>query len=258
MSSELRSPQNALFEHFAAVARALGHGHRLAILELLAQGERSVEGLAALCGLTVANASQHLQHLRRAGLVTARKHGKHVFYRLADEAVVTLIRALQRIAERNVAEVERVLSNHFRTRDGLEPVSGKDLLHRLRKDAVTLVDVRPPEEFSAGHIPGAINIPLKDLSRRIKELPPAKEVVAYCRGPYCVLSYEAVRILRGRGLNARRLVEGYPEWKAAGLPLKAVTATRAGQTGSLDPDFSGSRNTAQPLMPRPGKSRRDG
>jgi rhodanese-related sulfurtransferase/DNA-binding MarR family transcriptional regulator len=220
MSSQSPNPECALLEQFAAVAKALGHGHRLALLQLLAQGERSVEALARLADLTVANASQHLQHLRRAGLVAARKDGKRVLYRLADEAVVTLMRTLRGIAERNLAEVERIVASYFRGRDQLEPVSARELTRRMRDGLVTVVDVRPAEEFLAGHIPGALNIPVNELGRRIKELPAAQEVVAYCRGPYCVLSYEAVSLLRRRGFKARRLAVGYPEWKAAGHPLK--------------------------------------
>jgi rhodanese-related sulfurtransferase/predicted transcriptional regulator len=220
MSSD--NPKRTLFEHFAATAKALGSGHRLELLEHLAQSERGVEALARLSGLSIANASQHLQHLRRAGLVVARKQGKHVLYRLADEAVVTLLAALRRTAERNVAEVEKLIATHFHTRDGLEPVSREELMRRMRRGLVTVLDVRPSEEFAAGHLPGAINIPLKELKRRLGELPSGKEVVAYCRGPYCVLSYEAVAKLRRRGFRARRLEEGYPEWKASGLPLEVT------------------------------------
>jgi len=217
------NPKRTLFEHFAAVAKALGSGHRLELVELLAQGERSVEVLAQLAGLSLANASQHLQHLRRAGLVTSRKQGKRVLYRLADEAVMTLLASLRQIAERNVADVERVVASYFRERDSLEPVSRKELMRRMRARLVTVIDVRPEEEFAAGHIRGAINVPLKDLKRRLGELPSGQEVVAYCRGPYCVLSYEAVAALRKRGFKALRLEDGYPEWKAARLPVEIAS-----------------------------------
>lgn len=220
MSSD--NPKRMLFERFAATAKALGSGHRLELLEHLAQGERGVEALARLSGLSIANASQHLQHLRRAGIVAARRNGKHILYRVADEAVVTLLGSLRRIAERNVAEVEKLIATHFHTRDGLEPVSREELMRRMRRGVVTVLDVRPSEEFAAGHLPGAINVPLKELSRRIGELPRSREVVAYCRGPYCVLSYEAVTTLRRRGFRARRLEEGYPEWKVSGLPLEVT------------------------------------
>ncbi len=222
MSSE--NPKRMLFEQFAAVARTLGNGHRLELLELLAQGERSVERLAELSGLAIANASQHLQNLRRAGLVTTRREGKRIFYRLSDETVVSLLGSLRKVAERNVAEVERVVAGYFRERDSLEPVSRQELIRRMRRGLATVIDVRPQEEFAAGHISGAINVPLKDLARRLKELPSTKEVVAYCRGPYCVLSYEAVWALRHRGFKARRLEDGYPEWKIAGLPVELQSA----------------------------------
>lgn len=213
-----------LYEHFAEVARALGNGHRLELLELLAQGERSVEELTELAGLALANASQHLQHLRRAGLVASRKEGRFVFYRLADDAVVRLMGSLREVAERNYAEAARVVELYFRQRDALEPVSREELLRRKREGSVTVLDVRPAEEFAAGHIEGAVNIPIKELERRLAEVGRSREVVAYCRGPYCVMSYEAVARLRERGFKVRRLVDGYPEWRLAGLPVAAGLA----------------------------------
>ena len=216
------SPKRALYAQFALIARAAGHPHRLELLELMAQGERSVEALAAAAGLSVANASQHLQSLRRAGLAAARKSGKQVFYHLADDAALALTASLRRIAERNLAEVGRVVAGYFRRRDALEPVKPSDLLKRLKRGEVTVLDVRPPEEFAAGHLPGALNIPLKELRRRLDELPKRREVVAYCRGPYCVLAWEAVAALRGAGRKARRLADGFPEWRAAGLPVEAA------------------------------------
>jgi rhodanese-related sulfurtransferase/predicted transcriptional regulator len=218
MSSQ--NPKRAMFEHLAAVARGLGSAHRIELLELLAQTERSVEELAGLSGLTIANASQHLQQLRRFGLVEARREGKRVIYRLADPEVVALLGALSRVTQRNVGAVEKVLNSYFRERDNLEPVSRKELLRRMRDGLVTLIDTRPEEEFSAGHLPGAINLPLSELKRRLRELPRDQEIVAYCRGPYCVLSYETVAELRRRGFKALRLEDGYPEWKAAGLPVE--------------------------------------
>jgi rhodanese-related sulfurtransferase/predicted transcriptional regulator len=218
MSSE--SPKRKLFAEFAAVARAVGHEHRLELLEHLGQGERSVESLAERLGLSMANASQHLQHLRRAGLVASRRDGKYVLYRVADDAVVDLLSGLRRVAERTVAEVDRLLSGYFR--DSLEPVGRTDLLDRMRDGLVTVLDVRPEDEFALGHLPGAVNIPLADLERRLADLPPDQELIAYCRGPYCVLSFEAVAKLRRRGYRARRLEDGYPEWKAAGLPVEAA------------------------------------
>ena len=218
MSTE--NPKRAMFEQFAAVARSIGSAHRLELLELLAQIERSVEELAGLSGLTIANASQHLQQLRRSGLVESRRDGKRVLYTLADGEVVALLGALRRITERNVGAVEKVLNSYFRERDNLEPVSRKELLRRMREGLVTVIDTRPAEEFAAGHLPGALNVPLRELKRRLREIPLDQAIVAYCRGAYCVLSYEAVAELRKRGFKALRLEEGYPEWRAAGLPVE--------------------------------------
>ncbi len=217
MSSQ--SPKQELFAQFAVVAKTLGHAHRLELLEQLAQGERSVEALADKVGLSIANASQHLQQIRRAGLATSRRDGKFVCYQLAGDSVLDLLAALRRIAEQNSAEVERLVRNYFNDRDALEPVSRKELMKRSRARTVTVLDVRPEDEFVLGHLPGAVNIPLRALATRLAELDPSHEIVAYCRGPYCVLSYEAVAALRGRGFKARRLEDGLPEWRAAGLPV---------------------------------------
>jgi ArsR family transcriptional regulator len=217
MSSE--SPKHILFRQFAAVAKAAAHPHRLELLEQLAQGERSVDVLADRIRLSVANASQHLQHMRRGGLVTAERKGKFVFYRLASDAVLDLVAALRRVAELQSAEVERVVRSYFEDRDALEAVTRRELMDRLRAGLVTVLDVRPRDEFALGHLPDAINVPLGELERRLTELDPAREIVAYCRGPYCVLSYEAVAQLRARGFTVRRLEDGYPEWRAAGLPV---------------------------------------
>tara|TARA_R110002124_G_scaffold227168_3_gene392430 strand:+ start:19707 stop:20366 length:660 start_codon:yes stop_codon:yes gene_type:complete len=215
-------PKQALYSEFASVARALGSQHRLDILEHLAQGERGVEALAERVGLSVANASQHLQQLRRAGLVTSRRNGKFVLYRLADDSVLGLMAALSGIAERNLAEVDRIRRAYFDERDNMEPVSREELLQRTRDDLVTVLDVRPPDEFAVGHVPGAVNIPLSELEARLTELDPAHEIVAYCRGPWCVLSFEAVAALRARGFTVRRLEDGLPEWRAAGLPVEHI------------------------------------
>ena len=223
-----QSPKLALFAQFADIAKTLGHAHRLDLLEHVAQGERSVETLAQRAGLSIANASQHLQQLRRAGLVTARRDGKFIYYRLTDNSVLDLLAALHQIAERNVAEVERILRSYFYNRDSLEPISRKELQHRLRRGSVTVLDVRPEDEFVLGHVPGALSIPLGVLKKRLSELDPSKEIVAYCRGPYCVLSFEAVALLRERGFNVRRLEDGLPEWRAAGLPV--VTGAAASRS----------------------------
>lgn len=214
-------PKQAIYESLADVAQALGHAHRLELLEHIAQGERSVEELSVRAGIAFANTSRHLQILRRARLVETERRGKHVLYRLAGDAeIVTLISALARVGERNMAEIDRVKADYFRARDGLEAVSREELVSRLEDDLVIVLDVRPEDEFAVGHLPGALNIPLAELERRLSELPPDREIVAYCRGPYCVLSFEAVAALRAQGYLVRRLEDGYPEWKAAGLPVK--------------------------------------
>jgi rhodanese-related sulfurtransferase len=214
-------PKQKIFASLAGVAQALGHAHRIELIEHIAQGERSVEVLSARTGLSFANTSRHLQILRRARLVETERRGKHVLYSLAgDTAVVELMLALGRVGERNVAEIDRVMDDYFRDRDALEPVLREDLVARLRDGLVSVLDVRPEDEFTLGHVPGAINIPLGELERRLRELPMDREIVAYCRGPYCVLSFEAVAALRVRGFKARRLEDGLPEWKAAGLPLE--------------------------------------
>ncbi|MEK4031988.1 metalloregulator ArsR/SmtB family transcription factor [Methylocystis sp. IM3] len=214
-----QSPKQALFAEFAAVARAFGHAHRLELLEQLAQGERSVEILAQKTGLSIANASQHLQQMRRAGMVSPRRDGKFVYYRLADDGVLDVLAALRRIAERNVAEVERIVRSYFDDRDSLEPVSREELAERLRAGTVTVLDVRPEDEFALGHVPGALNIPLHALEARLSELNRSQEIVAYCRSAFCVLSYEAVAALRARGFEAHRLEDGFPEWRSAELPV---------------------------------------
>lgn len=213
------SPKHALFAEFASVARAIGHPHRLEILEHLAQGERGVDALSSRLGLSIANASQHLQQLRRAGLVTSRREGKFILYHLADDKVLALLSSLRQVAERNIAEVDRIVRGYFAGRDSMEPVSRTELFERMRDGLVTVLDVRPADEFESGHLPGAVNIPLSELEVRLAELDPSQEVVAYCRGAYCVLSFEAVAQLRARGLMARRLEDGLPEWRAAGLPI---------------------------------------
>lgn len=214
-------PKRALFAELAAVARALGHEHRVELLEHLAQGERSVEALARLTGLSMANASQHLQQLRRAGLLDARRNGKFVLYRLADDGVVQLMSVLRQTAERNVASVGALLARYFDGQDGLEPIGRTDLVDRAQAGLVTVIDVRPREEFDLGHVPGAVSVPLEELDARLAEFDPAMEIVAYCRGAYCLLAVEAVARLRAKGFSARRMKDGMPEWRAAGLPVAA-------------------------------------
>ncbi len=212
--------KSLLFAEFARVSKALGSGNRLELLEFLAQGERSVDTLAKLSGLSVANTSRHLQVLRQAGLVSARKEGLFVHYSVSGEGVVKLLAALQEVAQHNVAEVTKLVNTYLTSKDSLEPVSVQDLADRMRSGLVTIVDVRPQEEFAAGHLLGAINMPLADLEKNLTSLPPDREIIAYCRGPFCLLSFEAVAQLRNRGLKARRLETGFPEWKVAGLPVE--------------------------------------
>lgn len=210
-----------VYAQLARVGKALSSGNRLELLEFVAQGPRSVEELASMTRLSVANASKHLQELRRSGLVQARKEGLRVFYEVAGADVVDLIAALGRVAETRLAELEQILRTYIVARDDLEPVPAAELMERVKLGLVTVLDVRPSEEFAAGHLPGAVNVPVDDLARRLKKLPKTREVIAYCRGPYCLLSVDAVALLRKKGYKARRLEDGFPEWKAAGLPVEA-------------------------------------
>lgn len=219
------SPQpSQRFDALAEIAKTLGQAHRLALLEHIAQGERAVERLAELSGLSVANTSQHLQHLRRAGFVQTRRDGKRVLYRLGAGPIAPLLAALRGYAEHQHAEIRDVIADSIHQRDRLDGISIEELLGMLDSGSVVLLDVRPPEEFAQGHLPGAINIPTEDLERRLADLPAGTDIVAYCRGPYCVLSTDAVAALRAHGMPARRLEAGFPEWKAAGLQVEAARA----------------------------------
>ncbi len=209
-----------LYGAIGRVALALGSAGRLQILEFVAQGERSVDTLAAMTGLSVANTSKHLQALRQAGLVSARKAGLRVFYSIAGDDVAALLLALREVSEHRVAEVEGLLRTWLAHRDEMEAVPAREVLERAKKGLVVVLDVRPAEEFSAGHLPGAVNIPIHELEKRLRELPKRKEVIAYCRGPYCLMSYDAVSLLRKKGFKARRLEAGLPEWRAAGLRVE--------------------------------------
>jgi len=208
-----------LYEAIGRVGLALGSAGRLQILEFVAQGERSVDTLATMTGLSVANTSKHLQALRQAGLVYARKEGLRVYYSIAGNDVAVLLSALREVSEHRVAEVEVLLQTWLAHRDEMEAVPAKEVLERAKNGLVVVLDVRPSEEYAAGHLPGAVNIPIHELEKRLKELPRRKEVIAYCRGPYCLMSYDAVALLRKKGLKARRLEAGLPEWRSAGLPV---------------------------------------
>src|SRR2546421_2746641 len=216
----MSTAKHDIFANLARIGTALSSPTRIEFLELLAQAERSVDELAKLTGATVANTSQHLQKLRQAGLVVGRKAGLYVFYRLAGDEVVALLSAVSRVGEAYVAEVDRIVRLYLTHKDNLEPVPAKELLERARKGLVTVLDVRPAREYQAGHVPGAINIPVHELEKRLKELPPRREIIAYCRGPYCLMSYDAVALLRKKGRKARRMEAGLPEWRLAGLPLE--------------------------------------
>jgi rhodanese-related sulfurtransferase len=214
-----RDFKDAFFVELAATASAFGSPKRLELLDLLAQGERSVETLAAQAALSVANTSRHLQILKTARLVGSRKEGQRVLYRLADSRVFESYRDLRELAQSRGAEIGRLAGLYFSSVDGLEPIGKEELLRRLRRRDALILDVRPAEEYAAGHIAGARSFPLAELSKRLAELPRARQVVAYCRGPFCVLAAEAVRLLRAHGVQARRFAEGFPEWRDAGLPI---------------------------------------
>jgi rhodanese-related sulfurtransferase len=215
-----REVKQTLYEQFARLGKAVASPKRIELLDLLCQGERTVEGLAGASRMGVANTSAHLQVLRQARLVETRREGVKVFYRLADDAVCRFYFALRDLGRARLAEVEQVVQTYFQARDELEPVSRDDLLDRLERGDVAVVDVRPAEEFAAGHIPGAASIPLAELAERLDELPRDVEFVAYCRGPYCVFAPQALTILRAGGFRARRLEDGLPEWRLARLPVE--------------------------------------
>ena len=225
-----RAFKDRLYGQFARIGKALSSPHRLEILELLAQGERTVESLATELGLSLANTSQHLQALRQAVLVDSRKEGLFVFYRLADPAVFELLRAIRAVAERQLADLARLVDEHFGDRQDAELVGMTELLRRAKSPQVVVLDARPASEYEAGHIAGALSVPVDDLQRRLREFTKDKEYVAYCRGPYCVYADRAVEILRAHGRRARRLVEGFPEWRAAGLPVESGSNRKESRT----------------------------
>ena len=220
MTTPHRRFKDSIYEQVARLGKAASAPKRLELLDLLCQGPRSVEALALQAGISLANASQHLQVLRGARLVDAEKKGLRVEYRLASEDVCQFFLTLRGLAESRLTEIDQVTREYFESRGAMEAVEGEELLRRVRDGEVTVLDVRPAEEYRAGHIPGALSVPVSELKARLRELPKDREIVAYCRGPYCVLSYEAVAELRKRGFKAFRLEDGYPEWKAAGLPTQ--------------------------------------
>ncbi|HEV7293407.1 MAG TPA: metalloregulator ArsR/SmtB family transcription factor [Devosia sp.] len=218
MSSD--NPKRALYSHFAALARLLASEHRLELLELLAQGEHPVERLVQRTGLPFANVSQHLQQLRKGGLVTGRRDGKNIIYSLQDGPITEAVVALRNLAAHNIGAVQEIIDAYFTDPGELELITTAELRMRMESDSVTVLDVRPADEFSAGHLPGALNFEIDELEARLSQISPSREVIAYCRGPYCVLSHQAVAALRAKGYEVRRMAEGFPEWKAAGYPIE--------------------------------------
>ena len=209
-----------IFEQLARVAKAAANANRLELLEFLAQGEWTVENLARKAQKSVANTSHHLQVLRQAGLVEPRRDGQRVYYHLSDESAIELMSVLGRIADKQLADLNLLVTTFLTSRDSMEPLASKELFERIKEGSVIVLDVRPVEEYRSGHLPGAINIPLMDLEDKLDKLPPGQEVIAYCRGPYCVLSFKAVALLRTQGIQARRLISGLPEWRLAGFPVE--------------------------------------
>ena len=219
MKNPNRAFKDAIYEQFARIGKAVSSPKRLELLDILCQGPRTVEVMAKETGLTVANASQHLQVLRAARLVETEKEGLFVKYRLADQAVCEFFRAMRLLAESRLAEVEQIKRQFLEGKEGMEPVNREALLELVRKGAVTVLDVRPAEEYNAGHIAGAISLPLKEIEQRLSDLPRNQEIVAYCRGPYCVLSIQAVEMLRAKGFKAVRIEEGIQDFRAMGFPI---------------------------------------
>ena len=220
-SSEHREFKDLIFEQFARIGRALSHPKRLEILDLLAQAERTVEEIARETAMPVANASQHLQVLKAARMLEVRREGLYAHYRLADEGVFRAWRAVRDLGEARLAEVDRVVEAYLKDRETMEAVDAVELMERLADEGVVVLDVRPEEEYRAGHVPGALSVPVSSLEAALQALPKDKEIVAYCRGPYCVFSDEAVAFLKSRGYRASRLTEGFPEWRDAGFPIEA-------------------------------------
>jgi rhodanese-related sulfurtransferase/DNA-binding MarR family transcriptional regulator len=216
-----RTSKIALFDAFAEVAKALASGRRAELVDVLAQGERSVEELAGEIGQSVANTSHHLRSLAQAGLVRTRRDGTRIYYSLASDRVGELWAALRDVAAEHVAGIDRLAAVYLGDQDGAVPMTREELTRRLRRRDVVVIDVRPAPEFDAGHIPGARSVPPSEVRKRLRELPKNVAVVAYCRGPFCVYADDAVRLLRKRGFEARRLEDGFPEWKRAGLPVAA-------------------------------------
>jgi len=235
MTTDHRAFKNALYGQFARIGHAVSSPKRLELLDLLGQGEKTVEQLAEQTATAVKNTSAHLRALRQARLVETRRDGTYVWYRLADEAVAAFLLALEALGRHRYAEVREVAELYLERRDTLEPIAPEELRRRLNAGDVTLIDVRPGDEFAAGHIPGALSVPVAELADRLRELPRRKEIVAYCRGPYCVFAVTAVELLRQRGYRARRLIESIPGWRARGYPIDHDSARRERATPETIP-----------------------
>lgn len=216
----MTSFKHDIFTQFALVGKAMSNANRLELLEFLAQGERNVDDLAEVSGLTVGNTSQHLKQLRQAGLVQSRKQGLKVYYSLSGDDVIKLLKNMREVAEKHIVAVQHLVNSYLSVKDDLEPLPRSELLQRVKDDLVTVLDVRPEEEFNSGHVAGAINVPLNKLEAYLDSLEAEQEIVAYCRGPHCVLAFDAVARARKKGLKARRLEDGFPEWKSAGFPVE--------------------------------------
>ncbi len=212
--------EKEITEEAAVLAKVLGHAHRLNLLEQIAQGERPVERLAELSGLSIANASQHLQHLKRSGLVVTRREGKRIYYSLGSGPILEIVAALSDFVAHRQTEFRALVDDHANRRDQLDAITREELLERMAAGDVTVLDVRPREEFGLGHLPGAVNIPFEELERRLAELPPSQDIVAYCRGPNCLFSVDAARLLKEGGRSAAHLENGFPDWKVARLPVE--------------------------------------
>lgn len=258
MTTEHRAFKDALHTQFARIGHAVSSPKRLELLDLLAQGEKTVEQLAEQTATAVKSTSAHLRALRQARLVETRRDGTYVWYRLADEAVAAFLLALQALGRHRYAEVREVAESYLERRDTLEPIPPAELRRRLDAGDVTLIDVRPEDEFAAGHIPGALSVPVTELANRLRELPKRTEIVAYCRGPYCVMAFEAVRRLRGRGRVARRLEDGFPEWRAEGLPVAVGSDHPMRQRKASTPARDWSRSNRRAPVTRSRDARKRG
>lgn len=216
----IKDIKKSLYEELSRIGKAVSSSARMELLEYLSQGEKSVESLSDLAGMSIANTSQHLQHLKNSGIIVSRKEGLHVYYKIVGDDVIRLIISIRNLAENHLSEVSRIINDVIKVKDKIAPVKALDLIEKVKKGQVTVIDVRPEDEFDAGHFPGSINIPFDDLHSRMPELNSKQEIIAYCRGPYCMMTFDTVTLLRQKGFKAKRLAEGFPEYKISGLPIE--------------------------------------